>query len=172
MKTVFESENIRFVEVSESLVDDYLVMINDVENVQRYIRRTYTPREPFTGEQEIGWVNEQIREKTIVFSMMEKKNDSFIGNISLMNPDDYAAELGIAVTAAKQDSGYGSEAIPAILAYGFDTLGLKKITLKVNPENARAIHVYNKCGFREYDRTYEHIFMEAYNKQPLSYNKS
>ncbi len=163
LKTVFESENIRFVEVSESLVDDYLVMINDVENVQKYIRREYAPREPYTREQEIEWVNEQIREKALVFSMIEKKNSSFVGNISLMDPADSVAELGIAVTAAKQDSGYGSEAIPAVMEYGFDTLGLKKITLKVNPENARAIHVYEKCGFREYDRTYEHIFMEAYN---------
>ncbi len=166
LKTVFESENIRFVEVSGSLVDDYLVMINDVENVQKYIRREYTSREPYTREQEIEWVNEQIRKKALVFSMIEKKTGSFIGNISLMDPSDSSAELGIAVTAAKQDSGYASEAIPAVMGYGFDALGLKKITLKVNPENARAIHVYEKCGFREYDRTYEHIFIEAYNTFP------
>ena len=36
MNTVFESENIRFVEVSEELIPDYLTMINDMENVQRF----------------------------------------------------------------------------------------------------------------------------------------
>ena len=71
-----------------------------------------------------------------------------------------AGELGIAITAAMQDKGYGTEAIPAMVRYGMDTLGLRRIFLKVYPDNARAIRVYEKCGFREYDQTADDVFME------------
>ena len=61
-----------------------------------------------------------------------------------------------------QDKGYGSEAIKAVLEYGFNTLNLDKITLRVFPNNARAIHVYKKCGFVEYKQDENHIYMEVY----------
>ena len=59
-----------------------------------------------------------------------------------------------------QEKGYGTEAIPAMVRYGMETLGLRRIFLKVYPDNVRAIHVYEKCGFREYDRTADDVFME------------
>ncbi len=34
------------------------------------------------------------------------------------------------------------------------------ILLKAGPYNAQAIHVYEKCGFREYERTEQDVFME------------
>ena len=37
MKQVFESSRISFVEVSEQLVNDYLTMVNDYENINRFI---------------------------------------------------------------------------------------------------------------------------------------
>ena len=54
MKRIFESERIDFVEVSEQLVPDYLVMVNDVENVQRFLAISGTP---FTKDKEVSWVN-------------------------------------------------------------------------------------------------------------------
>ena len=157
MKQLFESERIRFVEVSEELVPDYLRMVNDLEHVGRFIgRRT----EPVSEEKERKWVREKLDEKAVLFSMIEKSSGAFIGNIELMDLRDTEAELGIAITAAKQDLGYGTEAIRAVTDYAFDQLGLKRVFLKVYPDNARAIRVYEKCGFREYDRTEEDVFME------------
>lgn len=160
MKQIFESENIRFVELSYNLIPDYLVMINDYEHVQKLIHRTYKPREPYTKEQEINWVRERLEKKASAFSMIEKKSGDFIGNIDLHDVHDSEGELGIAITAEKQNLGYGTEAVSAITAYSTERLGLKRIVLRVNPENARAIRVYQKCGFREYHRTDEHVFME------------
>ena len=157
MKQVFESDRIRYVEVTEELVQDYLKMVNDLEHVGRFIgRRT----EPVSEEKERKWVRQKLAEKAVLFSMIEKSSGSFIGNIELMDPTETEAELGIAITAAKQDLGYGTEAIRAVTGYAFDELGLKRIFLKVYPDNGRAIRVYEKCGFREYDRTEEDVFME------------
>ncbi len=157
MKQIFESAGIRFVEVSESLVQDYLAMVNDIENVERYLGGAH---EPFTEEQEIQWVRRKLADKEEVFSMLEKTSGAFIGNIELMDVTETEAELGIAITGAMQNRGYGTEAVSALTAYGLDRLGLRRIVLRVFPENARAIRVYEKCGFREYDRTEEDVYME------------
>ena len=166
MDTVFTSQRIRFVSVSESLIADYLAMVNDVEHVARFIglsRRS----EPITAEQERRWVQKKLAEDAAVFSMLEKATGAFIGNIELMGVADGTGELGIAITAAMQDRGFGTEAIPAAVRYGMDALGLSRVWLKAFPFNARAIHVYEKCGFREYDRTEEDVFMEVLRPDAL-----
>lgn len=157
MKQIFESENISFVEITEELIDDYLTMVNDIENVGRYIgERT----EPLTMEQEREWVQKKIREKGPYFSMIEKKSGDFIGNIEFMDVHDGIGELGIAITAAKQNMGYGKEAIRTLVDYGKNVLKLKRMFLKAFPYNARALHVYKECGFVEYDHNGTDIFME------------
>ena len=40
MKLIFESDRMSFVEISELLINDYLTMINDNENVNRFIYKT------------------------------------------------------------------------------------------------------------------------------------
>lgn len=158
MKQIFESDSISFVPVSESLADDYLVMVNDYENVNRYIGGK---NKSYTFEQEIAWVRKQLKEKAAVFSMIEKNSGAFIGNIEFMNLTGSEGELGIAITAKMQNKGYGSEAIRAFIEYGMSHMGLKRIVLRVRPDNERAIRVYEKCGFREYSRDDDHIHMEV-----------
>ncbi len=157
MQPIFESENISFVRVSEKLLPDYLAMVNDIEHVARFIGPR---RDPIPEEKERRWVRQKLAEEAVLFSMLEKETGAFIGNIELMDVANGAGELGIAITAAMQDKGYGTEAIPAMVRYGMDTLGLRRIFLKVYPDNARAIRVYEKCGFREYDQTADDVFME------------
>ena len=157
MKQIFESERIRYTRVSETLVKDYLGMVNDIEHVERYLGGFH---EPYTERQELEWVRKKLAEKAIVFSMLEKERGAFIGTIELDDVNDSEGELGIALTAAMQNLGYGREAVAAMTAYGMEILGLKRIRLRVNPENARAIHVYETCGFREYRRTPDHVYME------------
>ena len=159
MKQLFESDHICFVEVSELLVKDYLEMVNDYENVNRFISGR---KKVFTEEQELSWIREKLEEKAPVYSMIEKKTGRFIGNIELMDLTESEGELGIAITGKMQNRGFGSEAVSAMVGYGFDHFGLKRIFLRTNPDNSRAIHVYEKCGFTEYDRTDNHICMETH----------
>ena len=156
MKQVFESERISFTEISGQLVKDYLIMVNDVENVGRF----FSGGQPYTEEQEISWVQKTLEEKRPVFSMIEKETGEFIGNIELMDVNDGTGELGIAITAKKQNQGFGTEAVTALTRYAMDQMGLERVFLRTNTDNDRAYHVYQKCGFREYKRTDEHIYME------------
>lgn len=159
LKQLFESDRIRFAEVSELLINDYLTMVNDYENVNRYIGGK---RKAFTEEQERAWVQEKLAEKAPVYSMIDKVSGRFIGNIELMDLTETEAELGIAITAEMQNLGYGTEAVSAMVRYAFDHFGLKRVFLRTNPDNDRAIRVYEKCGFREYDRSDKHVYMEIF----------
>ncbi len=161
MEPVFSSAHIDFVQVSEALIPDYLEMVNDYEKVQRFIGGWTAP---YTVEQEIKWVHRKLEEHAVVFSMLDRDSGAFIGNIELMDVADGTGELGIAVTAKMQERGYGTEAVTALTRYGFQRLDLHRVFLRTNPANARAIHVYEKCGFREYDRTEKHICMERTRK--------
>ena len=158
MRQVFESDNIRFVQLDESLVQDYLAMVNDMENVGKLIGSTRT----FTEEEETEWIRRKLENKFRIFSMIDKATGEFIGNIEIMDVEGDAAsgELGICITAKQQDRGFGSEAIPAMVKYAAKEYGLKRLMLRVFPDNARAIRVYEKCGFKEYDRAPDDIFME------------
>ncbi len=156
MESIFESEHISFVPVSERMVHDYLKMVNDIENVGRYIGS----KEGYSLEEELDFIRERLEANAPIFSMVEKSSGEFIGNIEFMDVKDSCGELGIAITADKQNKNYGSEAIGRMLTYGFEKLDLKRVFLKVYPENTRAIHVYEKCGFKAYDEKDDDIFME------------
>lgn len=161
MDKVFESENIIYVRPSFDLVPEYLDMVNDIENVAKFIGDR---REPLTEEQEMDYIKDKIDNNAVMFSMMEKGTDRFIGNIEFFNRVFEEAEWGIAITASMQNKGYGKEALKRSVQYGFDELGLTRIYLGVYADNLRAIHVYESCGFKEYDRNDVDVFMEI-NKE-------
>jgi UDP-4-amino-4,6-dideoxy-N-acetyl-beta-L-altrosamine N-acetyltransferase len=45
--------------------------------------------------------------------------------------------------------GYGTEATALMMRYGFETLNLHRVTLQVFADNPRAIHIYEKLGFKK-----------------------
>jgi len=59
-----------------------------------------------------------------------------------------------------RDAGLGTEALPLALDYAFSELDLHKVFLRVLDFNARAIHVYEKCGFRQEGLLREEMYSE------------
>lgn len=160
METIFESENIIYVRPSFDLVPDYLEMVNDIDNVARFIGER---REIYTYDEECDYIKNKMDNNATMFSMLEKNTGKFIGNIEFFNRKEDEAEWGIALTAKMQNKGYGTEALKRSIDYGFKNLGLTRIVLGVYVKNPRAIHVYESCGFKEYDRNGVDIFMEIKN---------
>lgn len=58
------------------------------------------------------------------------------------------AEIGIELQPEFRGRGLGPRAIRALLGHLFNHLGLRKVWLRVMPDNERAIRCYEKCGFR------------------------
>ena len=143
-KKVFESENIYYIKLNKTLIEEYLKMVNDPEVSNKISHNPQT----FTYEEELNWININLENNALIFSMIEKKTDEFIGNIEIMHIDDNKiGEIGICITATKQNQHYGTEAMQAIMKYGYEEIGLKGIELNVYKTNPRAIHCYEKVGF-------------------------
>lgn len=69
--------------------------------------------------------------------------------INQIDPDNRSANIRIALFDEQYfGKGLGSEALRLMLNYGFETLKLHRISLGVYTFNPRAIHVYEKLGFR------------------------
>jgi len=76
-------------------------------------------------------------------------DDRFIGTtwFKEINRLDGNAELAIYMDRDHIGSGWGTDAQRTLLAFGFGTLGLERVWLTVNADNARAIRSYEKVGF-------------------------
>ena len=102
MDIVFESERIIYVRPSFDLIPEYLEMINDIENVARFIGER---RELLTEAEEYDYIKNKMDNDATMFSMLEKSSHKFIGNIEFFNRKEDEAEWGIAVTASMQNKG-------------------------------------------------------------------
>ncbi len=57
-------------------------------------------------------------------------------------------EVGISIGAKEWwNKGYGSEAMELMVKYGFETLNMHRVWLRVFERNKRAIRSYEKVGF-------------------------
>lgn len=64
------------------------------------------------------------------------------------DPGNQSCNFRIAIGPAGQGRGLGTEATRLIVGYGFEQLGLHRISLEVYSFNPRARRAYEKAGFR------------------------
>lgn len=140
---VFESQNLYYVNLDKTLVNEYLKMVNDPE-VQRGISHKLRK---FTYEQELEWVKMKIAENAAIYTIIEKSTNDFVGNVEIMHIRDGVGEIGISITRDKQKKHYGQEAMNAIIRYGYNYLNIQGFDLNVYKTNSHAIHCYEKIGF-------------------------
>lgn len=63
------------------------------------------------------------------------------------------AEAGIFLAPPSEwRQGFGADALQALIAHGFEELGLHRISIGVFPENRRALELYERLGFTEVGR--------------------
>ncbi|MBN2228577.1 MAG: GNAT family N-acetyltransferase [Candidatus Thorarchaeota archaeon] len=97
-------------------------------------------------------------------SIADKYTDEFLGFVHLedIKKPHNRAEMGISIHNPEHLSrGYGTDAIRVILWVGFNILGLHSIYLDTMEENARAIHVYEKVGFKRIGLFRESEFLDG-----------
>lgn len=72
-----------------------------------------------------------------------------VGRISLRDMDGHtSARLGIGIGAEFVNRGLGAEALAGFLDWYFDEGSFSVMALDVSAANRRAVHVYQKLGFR------------------------
>ena len=93
---------------------------------------------------------EQVTEAgATVFAVMV--GDAIAGCIQFTeetDPDYHSASIDVFVADAWQDRGVGSDAMRTLIAYLVGGRGHHRLTVDPAAANARAIHVYERLGFR------------------------
>jgi ribosomal-protein-alanine N-acetyltransferase len=84
------------------------------------------------------------------FGIALTEGDGVVGTVGLRrNPDDPShAAIGYWLGQPHWGHGYAAEAVRAVVAYGFGSLGLERLEAETDPENQRSARVLAKVGFR------------------------
>ena len=142
-------ERINLVPTKREYIESYIRWINDPEITQFTVMYR-----PMTREMEENWYDNLLeRENDFLFAIVvleENDQEILIGNCGVhqVNWKDRVGECGIMIGEKNYlGKGYGTEAIELLMDYGFKTLNLNRIELKVYDFNQRAIHCYEKLGF-------------------------
>ena len=110
----------------------------------------YEPRNSFQGLPPMGdaacrsWVNHMIGNGINLVAL--SFSNGVVGHAALFPIDDKACELLAVVSPKFQNTGIGTRLTRYISQMAYE-IGFDKIHLDVEARNARARHVYKKCGF-------------------------
>jgi RimJ/RimL family protein N-acetyltransferase len=93
-----------------------------------------------------GWVQ---------FSVEDRESERLVGDVGLSPADDEPGVIKIGYTMAPefQGKGFATEAVGALVAYAFETLGADVVRAYANANNRASIRVAEKIGMRLVERT-------------------
>jgi RimJ/RimL family protein N-acetyltransferase len=77
------------------------------------------------------------------------EDGALIGNCTLFRLDEVSrkAEIGYGLLGSACGKGYMTEALTALLAYGFSTLNLNHVHAEADPQNVRSVASLERMGF-------------------------
>ena len=131
----------------------------------------YILRKPMGNLSEaLGFIQDnesKVREGKLIHWTLElKSNQLGIGNICLWNfsEDKKTAELGYSMLKQYHGHGLMSEAVSAVIYFGFDELLLDKIEAYTQFDNEKSIALLNRFNFRK-----DTAQQDPYNEKNLVY---
>lgn len=125
---------------------------------------------PNSTERVRRWlVDRSSREDTVFFIAAARTDDTTLGYLQVTNLDRFhgIGELGICFSPTAQGNNLAQEACRLLESYLHQTLGVRKLILKVLADNSRAIAFYRKTGYREVGRMERHFRVNDQYKNVL-----
>lgn len=127
---------------------DAVVAIVHEPSVRRWwpIESEESLREELADDACPAWT---IRREGVVIGWIQACEETWPGHRS--------AGIDIVLTSTQQDAGLGTEALRLLIRFLIDERGHHRLTIDPCVENTRAVHVYEKVGFRRIGvaRSYE-----------------
>lgn len=146
---MFYGERIRLRRDERSDVPQFVEWLNDPE-VRRYLSLNL----PISQANEELWFENMLKrpaeEQPFAIEVRAGEGWRLIGNCGLFGIDwtVRSAEAGIFIgDKSCWNQGYGTEVMRALLTYGFGTLNLNRIFLRVDESNKGGIRAYEKAGY-------------------------
>lgn len=116
------------------------------------VRRNFVYRERFTNEIHENWIKTKVETGEVVQLIICEmgKNNRPVGSVYFRDIDNVAHSAEYGIFIGEDDcvgKGYGNETAILATDYARDTLGLKKLILRVFTYNEAAIKSYKHAGF-------------------------
>ena len=137
--------------------------LGDAETVR------YTEFEPFTEESArwlVQWAKDKKQEEphaVFAFGVAVSPDTPLVGVATLTIRDLSLGEADVGVIIGREQwgHGYATAAVQAVLALGFDTLGLHRITGECDPDNRASARVLEKAGLVREGCLREHRYQKG-----------
>jgi diamine N-acetyltransferase len=153
-------KNIRLRAPERDDIPRFVAWLNDEEVIAGL-----TLYHPLSEAEEETWFDTMLKNPTpqhpMVIEIQVGEDWVPVGNCGFHDIDwrNRSAELGIFIGEKKfWNQGYGTSVMRLLLHYGFDTLNLNRIWLRVFSDNPRAVRTYEKAGFIHEGRQREAAF--------------
>jgi RimJ/RimL family protein N-acetyltransferase len=137
--------------------------VGDVDAMHAYLSREdvcrYIPPVPLTREQFATRLADPERTRTVLtapgqrisLAIVLKDTGRLVGDIILFwhSVEHRSGEVGYVIDPEFQGHGYATEATRAMLGLGFEGLGLRRITGRIDQRNPASAAVLRKAGMRQ-----------------------
>lgn len=143
--------------------DDSEVLFSWI-NDQRTVELNSTFRPVHRSGHDAWFKSVQSRQDLVIFAIREQNSGRIVGTCQLfdIHPIHRNAELQIRIGREEdRGKGYGKIALVGLTRFGFDSLNLHRIMLRVFGSNQRAIASYVRLGFLEEGRQREAAWISA-----------
>ena len=122
-------------------------------------------KEKVTREEEAEWLGRRLAdlENDKVLLMVAEVDGKVVANSEIGRKEGYSSHvggLGIGIRTGYRDVGIGTEMLRTLIAQA-EGMGLKILTLGIFASNDRAMHVYDKVGFKETGRFPKEIYKDG-----------
>ena len=119
-----------------------------LDEVTKYLLWDAHPTEEYTKNY-IEYLQERYAAGDFYdFAIVSKETDRMIGTVGFTTFDlpNRSAEVGYVVSPSYQGRGYATEALKRLISFGFEILGLSRISAVCMDGNAASLRVMEKCG--------------------------
>ncbi|MVU81501.1 GNAT family N-acetyltransferase [Nocardia sp. ET3-3] len=109
------------------------------------------PEDPADAERLRAWYSTRATQPDrLDLAVVDLATGECVGEAVLnqWDPGNQSCNFRILLAPSSHGRGFGTEATRLIIGYGFDKLGLHRISLEVYAFNPRARRAYEKAGFR------------------------
>lgn len=115
------------------------------------VRKNFIFRERFTEEMHNNWMRTKVASGEVVqYIIIDRDDGKPVGSVYFRDIDmkNRSAEYGIFIgEESARGKGLGSETARIFTRFGFETLGLHRISLRVIAGNSQAEKSYENAGF-------------------------
>ena len=112
----------------------------------------------------------RLAPRTEYYLAVTADDDELVGFIRLALAGVKAAKLGYAIRADRWGKGYATDAARRMIAFGFQELGLHRVSAAIGPDNSASIGVAEKLGMQYEGRIRDHVFTNGAWRDSVLYS--